>query len=434
MIYWMMTTSSWKATMSDSVLAIHKGQREVLSDHRRFKVVVAGRRWGKTQCAKTAIIKRANRPKQLIWYVAPTYRMARGIMWQELQDAIPKKLIARINETLLIIWLVNGTRIELKGADKPDTLRGVGLHYLVIDEAQDIKHSTWLKILRPTLASTRGDALIIGTPKAFNWLYEVYMDGQRGDTFKTKKGKVLVNAWKSWQFPTITSPFIPKEEIADARRDMDPKSFNQEFNAAFESMSGRVYYAFDRAIHVGEYKFNPKCPIWVGQDFNIDPMSSVIMQPQPNGEVWIVDEVVLYGSNTEETAGEVARRYFKYMNQITFYPDPAGANRAHTRGESDLDILRENGFRRIKYRRKHPKVADRVNAVNRMFLSGDGAIRFRVDTHCKTTIASLEQTIYKPGSREVDKSAGLEHQADALGYCIDLEYPVRKITIAGVSV
>lgn len=416
-----------------SVLAIHKGQRAVLSDHRRFKVVVAGRRWGKTQCAKTAIIKRAQKSKQLIWYVAPTYRMARGIMWNELTEAIPRELIARINETLLIIWLVNGTRIELKGADKPDTLRGVGLHFLVIDEAQDIKHSTWVKILRPTLASTRGDALIIGTPKAFNWLYDVYMDGQRGDTFKNKSGRTVVNSWKSWQFPTITSPFIPKEEIEDAKRDMDEKSFNQEFNASFETMSGRVYYAFDRKTHVGTYAFNPKLPIWIGQDFNIDPMSSVIMQPQPNGEVWIVDEVVLFGSNTEETAGEVARRYFKHMSQIAFYPDPAGQNRAHTRGESDLDILRENGFKKLRYRRKHPKIADRVNAVNRMFMSGDGVIRMRVDSSCKHTIASLEQTIYKPNSREVDKSAGLEHQADALGYCIDLEFPVRKIVIAGVS-
>lgn len=212
-------------------LTLHKGQREVINDHRRFKVTVAGRRWGKTQCSKTAIIKRARIPRQLIWYVAPTYRMARGIMWQELLDAIPPALIARKHETLLIIRLVNGTQIELKGADKPDTLRGVGLHYLVMDEAQDIKHDTWTKVLRPTLASTRGDALFIGTPKAYNWLYEIYMLGQRGDTYVDKKGKRHINAWKSWQFPTITSPFIPKSEIEAARADMDEKSFRQEFEA-----------------------------------------------------------------------------------------------------------------------------------------------------------------------------------------------------------
>ena len=262
----------------------------------------------------------------------------------------------------------------------------------------------------------------------------VYMLGQKGATFMTKKGKRVVNAWKSWQFPTITSPFIPKSEIVSARADMDEKSFRQEFEASFETMSGRVYHAFDRKIHVGEYKFNPLLPIWIGQDFNIDPMSSVIMQPQPNGEIWIVDECVLPGSNTQETADEIARRYFKWLKNIWFYPDPAGAQGStKSRGESDLDILRDAGFTKMKYRKKHPKIADRVNAVNRMWKSADGTIKMRIDQKCKHTINSMEQTVYKEGTREVDKSQGVEHCGDALGYCIDREFPVRKIEILGLS-
>ena len=416
-----------------STLTLHRGQRAVLADHRRFKVVVAGRRWGKTRTALGAIISRIRKKRQLIWYVAPTYRMARGIMWNDLIEAIPKSLIVKINETLMTIRLVNGTRIELKGADKPDTLRGVGLHYLVIDEMQDIKTDTWIKILRPTLASTKGDALIIGTPKSYNQLYDLYMLGQRGETYLTAKGKRVVNAWKSWQFPTITSPFIPKSEIEAARHDMDEKSFAQEFQASFETMSGRVYHAFDRKTHVGEFPFNPRLPIWIGQDFNIDPMSSVIMQPQENGEIWVVDELVMFGSNTQETSDELGRKLFRQIKQITMYPDPAGANRSHGRGESDLDILREAGFRRQKYRRKHPRVADRVNAVNRILRSANGTIRMRVDARCKHTITALEQVIYKAGTREVDKTMGIEHCADALGYCIDLEFPVHVVEILGVS-
>ena len=415
-------------------LSMHRGQAQVFSAPHRFKVVVAGRRWGKTQLSKISIIRRARKPKQLIWYVAPTYRMARSIMWSELLDSIPKAWVRKVNETLMTIVLVNDTRIELKGADKPDTLRGVGLHHLVVDEAQDIKQETWTKVLRPTLASTRGDALIIGTPKAFNWLYDLYMLGQRGDVYLDDKGRRRTNHWKSWQFPTITSPFIPYSEIEVARRDMDEKSFRQEFEASFETMAGRVYYAFDRAAHLGDYPFGPTLPIWIGQDFNIDPMSSVIMQPQPNGEIWIVDEVILFGSNTEETAEEIQRRYWRHLKNIVFYPDPAGQNRGHSRGESDLDILREAGFRKMKYRRKHPKISDRVNAVNRMFRAADGTIKMRVDRRCKHTVAAFEQTIYKPGSREVDKSAGLEHPADAAGYAIDLEFPVRKVNVMGLSV
>jgi hypothetical protein len=417
----------------DPLLTLHSGQREVFDDPRRFKVVVAGRRWGKTQLAKITIVKHALEPKRLIWYVAPTYAMARSILWDELKDFFPPRTITSVNETRMTIKLINGTRIELKGADKPDTLRGVGLNYLIIDEAQDIKQETWFKVLRPTLASTRGEAMIIGTPKSFNWLYDAYLLGQRGDII-VDNGKKRLNNWKSWQFPTITSPFIPKTEVDQARRDMDEKSFKQEFEASFETMSSRVYHAFERKVHVGRYPFNPRLPIWIGQDFNIDPMSSVILQPQENGEIWAVGEVVLFGSNTQETADELARRYYRYIRNITFYPDPAGNNRNHARGESDLDILREAGFKRIKFRRKHPKVADRVNAVNRVLRTGDGMVRLKIDQSCKHLITSLEQTIYKPNSREVDKSAGLEHAADALGYCMDIEFPVRSVELMGISV
>lgn len=407
-------------------LSLHTKQMEVYQSKARFRVVVAGRRWGKTALSRVLIIKMAQIKKRKIWYVAPTYRMAKQIMWSDLLDAIPKKWVRKINETTLSILLVNGTRIELKGADKADSLRGVGIHFLVLDEFQDMSEETWTQVLRPTLADTGGHAIFIGTPKAYNQLYELYKHGQ--DPKKKRAGQ-----WESWQFPTITSPFIPISELEAARRDMDEKSFKQEFEASFETMSGRVYYPFDRQLHVGEYPFNPKLPVWVGMDFNIDPMSAVIFQPQPSGEIWAVDEIVLFGSNTEEMCAELDKRLWRYQNQITIYPDPAGGQRQHARGETDLDILRESGFKRIKYRRKHPFVADRVNAVNRLLRAADGTVRMRVNRTCKHLINAFEQTIYKPGSRDVDKSASVEHSADAAGYCIELEYPVRKIEVGGIS-
>lgn len=411
-----------------AVLALHPKQMEVYRSRARFRVVVAGRRWGKTALSRVLMITRAAaKPKQKVWYVAPSYRMAKQIMWLDLQDAVPKKWIAKVNETTLTITLVNGSRIELKGADKADSLRGVGIHFLVLDEFQDMNEETWTKVLRPTLADTGGDAIFIGTPKAYNYLYTVYKNGQ--DVEKRLKGE-----WESWQFPTITSPFIPKSEIAAARRDMDEKSFKQEFEASFETMSGRVYHTFDRSLHVGKFPFNPRLPIWVGMDFNIDPMSVVVLQPQASGEVWAVDEIVLFGSNTEETGDELERKLWRYKNQITIYPDPAGGSRQHARGESDVDILREKGFKRIKYRRKHPAVADRVNAVNRLLKAADGTVRLRINETLRHLINSLEQTIYKRGSRDVDKDGGTEHSADALGYPIELEYPVRKILVGGISI
>lgn len=168
-----------------------------------------------TQLAKVSLIKFARRKKRLVWYVAPSYRMAKQIMWPELVESIPRSWVRKYNETVLTITLVNGTRIELKGANNPDSLRGVGIHYLVMDEYQDIDPDAWVKVLRPTLASTGGHALFIGTPKSFNALYQLWEIGQRDEA----------KAWASWQFPTITSPFIPREEIEAAKRDMDEKSF-----------------------------------------------------------------------------------------------------------------------------------------------------------------------------------------------------------------
>ena len=407
-----------------NTMFLHNKQMEVFRDPHRFKVVVAGRRWGKSQLAKISLVKYARIPKRLVWYVAPSYRMAKQIMWPELVEIIPRAWVKKYNETVLTITLVNGSKIELKGADNPDSLRGVGIHYLVLDEVQDIDPDAWKKVLRPTLASTQGHALFIGTPKAYNFLHELWSLGQKNSF-----------VWKSWQFPTITSPFIPAAEIEAARSDMDEKSFRQEFEASFETMSGRVYYPFDRNIHASKpLEFNPNLPIWIGQDFNIDPMSSVVFQKQRDGTLWAVDEICLPASNTEELCDELERRYWRYLEQITIYPDPAGAYRGHQRGESDLDIFRERGFKRQKYRRKHPPVADRVNAVNRLLRAADGSVRMLIDPRCKKFIEALEQTLYIPGKREVDKSAGVEHAADAAGYCIEFEFPVRKIEVLGVSI
>jgi len=407
-------------------LRLHPKQFEVFRDGSRFKVVVAGRRWGKTQLAKTKITTKARIPDQLIWYVAPTYRMAKQLMWRELLKTVPQRWIKNINHTDLMIELINGTILECKGADKPDTLRGVGLDYIVLDEFQDMRPEVWDEVLRPTLAATKGCALFIGTPKAFNHLYDKYQNGQKPEFIKS-------GLWRSWQFPTITSPFIPQSEIMAAKEEMDQRTFRQEFEASFETMSGRVYYPFDRRVHVKPCPFNPELPIWVGQDFNIDPMCSVIMQPQVNGEIWVVDEIYQRSSNTMEICQELERRYWKHQKQVIIYPDPASSSRQHARGETDLDIFKEHGFETIKKRSKHPRIRDRVNSVNSMLMSSTGEVSLYFDPKAKETIKGVEQTIYKPGTSDVDKSAGTEHPTDALGYPIELERGLHKIKIMGTN-
>ena len=415
-----------KTTKKQVSFKLHEKQAEVFYNDCRFRVVVAGRRFGKTKLSMLTMLAWATKKLQKIWYVAPTYRMAKQIMWNDLKANVPLEWVTKIRENELSMEFRNGSVISLRGADKPDSLRGVSLDFLVLDEFQDIAGETWTTVLRPTLADRRGYALFIGTPKGYNHLYKLYNMGQI-------KSKQMKKEWMSWQFPTITSPFIPRSEIEAARRDMDEKSFRQEFLGSFESMSGRVYYAFDRKNNVADVEFNPRLPIWVGMDFNIDPMSTVIFQPQANGQLWAVDEIVQVSSNTDDICTELEKRYYKYQDRVIIYPDPAGSARQHARGESDLDIMREHGFKRIKVKRAHSAVADRVNAVNRMLRSASGETRLFINPKCKHLIESFEQTLYIAGSRDVDKSLGVEHSADAAGYCIELEFPLRKFTPIGFS-
>lgn len=410
-------------------IKLHPAQALVFHDPARFKVMVCGRRFGKTQALKAEIIKESfTKPGSVIWYVAPTYKQAKRLMWEDLKKCIPASFIKKKSEVELIIELWNGSQIALFGVDKPDGLRGSGINLLCMDEYQDFKPRIFDDILYPLIVDRRGRVVVAGTPKSYNLLYELYMRGY--DKEWTKHG------WKSWQFVTADNPFIARDEIKQAERNLDPKSFQQEFLASFETMDGKVYYAFDRKLHARDFlPFNPDLPIWIGQDFNINPMSSVVLQPQPNGEIWVVDELFLRDTSTHELAEALEKKFFKkeIKKKIEIYPDPAGSARGHTRGESDLDILRQMGFRKIFYKRKHPLVADRINAVNRMFMTASGETRLRISSHCKHLITSLEQTIYKEGTREVNKKLGTEHMADALGYVIDFRFPVVKKNYYGVS-
>lgn len=316
--------------------------------------------------------------------------------------------------------------IELFDTEEYQAIKKIvddGYYWDTVEEIRESERRTYDFTIPDTHSFWSNGFISHNTPKSYNCLYKVFKLGQPGGP----------KDWMSWQFPTSTSPFIPYAELEAAKKDMDEKSYRQEFESSFETMAGRVYYPFSRAVHIKSCPFNPKLPVWIGMDFNIDPMSSVILQPQANGELWAVGEIVKIASNTEEMASAIEQKYYRWQDRITLYPDPAGGARQHARGETDIDILREHGFSRIKYRRQHPAIADRVNSVNRMLMSAEGKIRLFVDPSCTHLINALEQTLYIEGSREVDKSANIEHSADALGYAIEIEYPIRKLNVAGYS-
>lgn len=392
-------------------------QQTVAEDTTRFKVVIAGRRFGKTYLAIRELCYHARLPEQEVWYVAPTYKQAKMIVWRKLKQRLQDlRWIKKANESELSILLKNGSTISLKGADNEDSLRGIGLDYLILDEFADIKPEAFYEVLRPTLADKQGKALFIGTPKGIaNWAYDLYQMEHDSP-----------GSWKSFQYTTIDGGNVKQEEIEAARADLDERQFRQEFLATFETYAGRIYYAFDRVLNTKppeEAGVIDLSVIYTGWDFNIDPMSVVIAVR--NGDtLYVIDEIRMFSSNTQEAVDEIKQRYPK--SRIWAFPDPASRQRKTSAGgTTDLTILQNAGFV-VKVPNAHTPVRDRLNAVNSRLCATNGVRNLILNPKCKYTIEGLERHTYKEGTTQPDKDSGYDHMMDALGYMVDYMFPVRR--------
>ena len=400
----------------------------------RFRDAVCGRRFGKTFLGAAELRRAASLAARWqvsaddeIWYAAPTFKQAKRVFWRRLKRAIPRSWIdGKPNESECYIALKTGHIIRIVGLDSYDNLRGSGLFFVLIDEWADCPYESWEEVLRPMLSTCRytvgdevrvgGHALRIGTPKGFNHCYDGYVSGQAGGE----------PDHRSWLYTSLDGGNVPADEIAAARRMLDPRTFRQEYEASFENYSGRVYYAFDRRHSVKPCAYDPTLPLMVGMDFNINPMSATIWQERPDGELWQIGEIVIPTSNTDEMAAELRTRYGKAgfqagvldVGHITVFPDPAGAQRkTSAQGRTDISILRAAGFKVVAME-SHPLVRDRINLVNGKWQSADGKRHAFVDPLCRESIKCYEQSIYKEGTSEPDKDLGLDHIPDATGYYI----------------
>lgn len=195
-------------------------QVQIHESPKRFKVVKIGRRGGKTELLINEQIKQAVTNPGLHWIIAPSYKQVKSICWTRLKALLKVDKDWKFNEQELSAYHpLIGTTIELKGADNEDSLRGVGLKSVGIDESASIKENVWPEIIRPMLADSRGKALFIGTPKGRNWFYDIYHKEDPD--------------WQSWGYPTSVNKYIHPDEIAQAKKDMSERLFRQEFMAEF---------------------------------------------------------------------------------------------------------------------------------------------------------------------------------------------------------
>jgi hypothetical protein len=387
----------------------------------RFRVAVCGRRFGKSfllaeelrRAARLAVARSIGCENE-IWYGAPNFLQAKRVMWRRLKQSIPPEwLDGTALETSCTLRLKSGHVLRLVGLDKHDSLRGSGLWFFAGDEWADCRPEAWLETIRPMLSVSCGHALFVGTPKGFDHFHQDYLRGQPGGE----------SDYKSFLYSTLDGGNVPEAEIHRAERLLDPRTFRQEYRASFETYSGRVIYAFDRAGNVAPCEWNRRVPIHIGIDFNVNPMTSTIWQE--DGVVTRqIDEIVLPTSNTDELCDEIARRYglpghdsmTATVSHIQVYPDPAGVQRrTSAHGRTDIGILHQRGFKVVALS-SHPLVRDRMNVVNSQFQNAEGQRRAFVDPRCVQSIASYERLSYREGTSEPDKSGGFDHLVDATGY------------------
>ena len=279
-------------------------QQEVWADETRFKIVAAGRRTGKSRLAAWLLIVNALQAERgHVFYVAPTQGQARDIMWQTLLE-LGNPVISGSHINNLQIKLVNGATISLKGADRPETMRGVSLKFLVLDEYADMKPDVFEQILRPALADQKGCAMFIGTPMGRNHFYDLYKYADLGDD----------ETYKAWHFTSYDNPILDPNEIDTAKKSMSSYAFRQEFMASFEargsemfkedwvkfgeesSGEGDYYIAVDLA---GFEEVNKKRT----KNTRLDETAIVVAKVNSNG--WFVENIIYGRWTLDETAVKI---------------------------------------------------------------------------------------------------------------------------------
>ena len=332
-------------------------QQQVYNDQARFKVVAAGRRCGKSYLAAwTLLINALQSNKGWTIYVAPTQNQARQILWRQLLE-IAHPVIKKSHINNLDIELINGQTIGLRGSDRPDTMRGLSLNYVVLDEYADMKPEVFEEILRPALSDLEGPALFIGTPKGRNHFYDLYKYGELSEDPE----------WSSYHFTSYDNPFLKKEEINAAKRSMSSYAFRQEFMASFESKGsemfkedwvqfgeepedGEYYIAIDLAgfEEVGKKK---------SKNSRLDETAIAVVKVSHNG--WFVKDII----HGRWDLGQTAAKIFNVVRD--YRPVSVGIERGIAKQavmSPLMDLMKQNGrfFRVEELTHGNKKKTDRV--------------------------------------------------------------------------
>lgn len=401
----------------------------------RFRLVVAGRRFGKSFLSYYEMLKRALSPQATkkggfnIWYVANTQDNARRIMWNSFlkkEKYVPAMYIKKTNEQRMVMEFKNGSTISVFSGEEPDSLRGSSIDFLVMDECAFLKEAAWTTIY-PALTDKycNGEALLISSPDGYNWFWKLF------STHRDKKDP-LNKDWSVFQFTTEEGGNVKKEEIELARKTLSPNDFKREYLASFDTMVDKIYENFDEDENNADPFFKEEwgsCDIHIGMDFNVRPMTAAIsvIERNEDGEncAYFFDEVVTSGySNTQQMCEIIKQRYPKATCFV--YPDPTADRHQPSApiGVTDMTILRDNGFIVCTPGHAYPS-KDKWNSVNTAAKNAAGQKHLFVSkTRCPHLVESLNGYVFKENG-DPDKSQGFDHITDAMAYEVCFRFPIE---------
>lgn len=399
----------------------------------RFPLVPAGRRSGKTERFKRFLVKQANRTPGAYFAAAPTHDQAKKIFWDDLKafslSALHKK---RPSESERIIFFPNGSEIHVIGLDKPQRIEGIPWKGGGIDEFADIKPDAWeanilpaLNTVNPTEPDYRAWAWLLGVPDGLNHYYELCDRAEREDDPNFK-----VYHWKS-------AEILPPDVIEEMRRAMSARQFRQEFEASFETASGRIYEDYGPANYTSE-AIQPHEQLCWYHDFNYTPMSSGVGVIR-DGKVYCLEEIILTSAVARQSAMEFVDRYKDHKNKrVMIYGDPsgrAGEKHGHASDYTEIEaVLRSHGWtysRRV--RPSTESIKDGQNAVRAKICNAAGEVALFVNPNTAPyTHKALATGQLKKGSTFIEEESEFQHIGTAVRYFVEYEFPIQTRTIAPI--
>ena len=388
----------------------HKKQQYILDNAKRFNHLRCGRRFGKTELIKELSLPVLEGYPIGVFY--PTYKDATEV-WNVLKK-LYRNIIQKKDETLKMMWLITGGRIDFWAMENPDSGQGYKYKRVIVDEAAKASKfkQAWEETIRPTLADYEGDAWIMSRPKPNT--YFKYLEEEH-------TGK---DDWEFFHFTTYDNPYINTEEIDSAKRDLDPVTFDQEFGAEYvDPEANYFFFLFDEDKHVCEIQDIPDLPIKLSFDFNLEPFATIVYQTPDERTINVIDEIRLNNSDIYEMCDHIKARYPKRPLQVT--GDRSGYNRSGlVRGKTSYwhVIKKELGLAdyQIRLRSKNLDLLSSRILCNSALSSRDVAI----NKDCVNLIKDCKYALVDDrGELIKDRNKNQNDFGDCFRYALDCEFP-----------